>query len=396
MTWRRRDVVLSGAAWGATCSGLALMPRAALAADIDSAPELRTDGWHVGRPSQAGFDPEALSTLIDRIETGEIPNVHAVLVEHDGRLVFERYFSGADENWGRSLGVIDHGPETLHDLRSVTKSVTSALLGIALGIALGGEQQTAVDRSIARFFPNLSDADRARLAPVTLHHVLSMTAGLDWNEMVVPYTDPSNDEIRLYQTDDPVGMVLARPVIQTPGSSWYYNGGLTQVVAGVIERLTGQRIDEFAEEVLFGPLGIFDYTWHRASAWPATVSPSAASGLRLRARDLAKIASVVLSGGAWWGQQVIPPAWIAASTKRHVQDVPWGPPGAYGYGYFWYPGRLADLGGLHVIRAVGNGDQRLFIAPDERIAVTVFAGNYNDFRHFSGDRIFAAFMHARR
>ena len=46
----------------------------------------------------------------------------------------------------------------------------------------------------------------------------------------------------------------ARKVRDTPGSRWYYSGGLTQVAAGVIERLTGQAIDQYAEKILFGPL----------------------------------------------------------------------------------------------------------------------------------------------
>jgi CubicO group peptidase (beta-lactamase class C family) len=387
MDLQRRTVILGAAA----CTGIALQSGRVLGGDIDEAPKARHDGWPVDRPSEAGFDPAALAALTERIRTGEFPNVHAVLVEYDGRLIFERYFTGRDESWGTSLGEVEHGPETLHDLRSVTKSVTSALLGIALG----ADHKAAVDRPITSFFPDLAGKIGEGAAGVTLHHVLTMTAGLEWNEMEVPYTDSSNDEIRLYYTDDPVGMVLARPVVQAPGTGWYYNGGLTQVVAGLIERRTGKPIDKFAEEVLFGPLGITDYDWLRSSAWLEGTSPSAASGLRLRARDLAKIASLFVHDGAWRGQQIVPSDWITRSTERHVQDIPWGPPGVYGYGYFWYPGEFKDRGGLRVIRAVGNGDQRLLIAPDQRIAVTVFAGNYNDFQHASGDRVFGAVMAAR-
>ena len=253
------------------------------------------------------------------VETGTLPNVHAVLIEHKGRLVFDRYWPGKDESWGQGLGHVDHARATQHDLRSVTKSVTSALLGIALGDTFEG----ALARPIASFFPD-REALSAELDSVTLHHVLTMTAGLEWNEMEVPYTDNNNDEIRLYYTDDPVGLVLAREIRDTPGSRWYYNGGLTQVIAGVIEHLTGKPIDNYAEEVLFGPLGITDYTWHRSEAWRKDSSPSAASGLRLRARDLAKIASVFLHDGQWQSRQIVPAAWVAASTNRHVQTIPGG------------------------------------------------------------------------
>jgi len=234
------------------------LPLTVLAEDIDMAPAALGDGWVVGKPSEAGLDPAALSAFVSEIEKGVLPNVHAVLIERNGRLVFERYWPGQDESWGRSLGRVDHGLDTQHDLRSVTKSVTSALLGIALGDAV----EDALARPIASFFPN-REALGVGLDTVTLHHVLTMTAGLEWNEMEVPYTDNDNDEIRLYFTDDPVGLVLSREIRDTPGSRWYYNGGLTQVTAGVIEHLTGKTLDKYAEEVLFGPLGITNYTWHR-------------------------------------------------------------------------------------------------------------------------------------
>ena len=147
-----------------------------------------------------------------------------------------------------------------------------------LGIALADSSEVALERPITSFFPNREGLGTG-LDAVTLHHVLTMTAGLEWNEMTLPYTDSRNDESRLYDTDDPIGLVLAREVRDVPGSRWYYNGGLTQLTAGVIENLTGKPLDEYAKEVLFSPLGITDYTWHRSTNWPSDSSPSAASGL---------------------------------------------------------------------------------------------------------------------
>ena len=57
--------------------------------------------------------------------------MHAVLIERDGRLVYEEYFSGQDARRGRSLGFVTFTRDTLHDLRSVTKSVVSARVGAA-------------------------------------------------------------------------------------------------------------------------------------------------------------------------------------------------------------------------------------------------------------------------
>lgn len=359
-----------------------LAAAAPIAAPVSPPAELQ-DGWPVGTVADAGLDETAMGELTAALRDGSLPEAHAVLVEHDGRLVYETYLEGNDERWGDPLGHVVFGPESLHDLRSVTKSVTSALLGIALG----GNYEKALDAPIPAFFPDLQGRFGAGLEQVTLRHVLTMTAGLEWNEMSVPYTERENDEIQLYYTKDPVAMVLARPLRDPPGQRWYYNGGLTQVLAGIIERRTGKPLDAYAEEALFAPLGITDYEWLGSSLWPDGTSPSAASGLRLKARDLAKIGSLFLNRGQWQGQQIVPAEWVALSTQRHVEDIAWSAGGIYGYGFMWYPGRVQGDNGYPVVRAMGNGNQRIFILPDQKLAVTVFAGRYNRFSFPLGEEI---------
>ncbi|MEO1678777.1 MAG: serine hydrolase [Pseudomonadota bacterium] len=325
----------------------------------------------------------ALDALGEQISNGVFPNVHAVVALQNGQQIFERYRAGEDEVWGQSLGVVDHMPDTLHDIRSVTKSITSLLLGIALR----DNFEEAIAQPIQSFLPQTQKIN-PDMSDITLHHVLTMTAGLDWNEMEVPYTSPDNDEIRLSSTVDPVGLVMARNSRTRPGEAWYYNGGLTQIVAAVIEHLTDRPFLTFADEALFAPMGIEQYLWMRPHAWPEDHAPSAASGLRMTARDLSRIGQLVLDRGMWQGRAIVPAGWIEISTTRHVADTPWGPPGMYGYGYFWFPGQLPT--GHSVIRAVGNGDQRLFVVPEIGLSLAVLAGNYNDFRHAVGERILAA------
>ncbi len=258
---------------------------------VDRTPARLDDGWAVAAPSEAGFDPTALAALTTEIVNNDIRNVHAVIVEHAGRLVYEQYFSGWDERWGRSIGDVRFDHDSLHDLRSVTKSVTTALLGIALG----DDYQDAIERPIIEYFEDLEGKFGAGVEDITLRHVLTMTAGLEWKELGVPRTE--NDELRMNHTPDPIGMVLGRPVRDPVGSRWNYNGGLTQLLAGLIHRMTGKHIDKFAEETLFRPLGITSYEWLGSTAWSPGKFPSAASGLRMRARDLAKIGSLFLHKG---------------------------------------------------------------------------------------------------
>ena len=291
--WGRDTVIINVAPAAMAQTPSSTVPNAA-GAVLDQAPARLDDGWAVAAPSEAGFDPAALAALTAEIENNNIRNVHAVIVEHAGRLVYEQYFSGLDERWGRSIGDISFDHDSLHDLRSVTKSVTTALLGIALG----DDYQNAIDEPIVEYFEDLEGKFGAGVEDITLRHVLTMTAGLEWNEidfcmlLCAPYTE--NDELRLNATPDPISMVLGRPVRDPVGSRWNYNGGLTQVLAGLIHRMTGKHIDKFAEETLFGPLGITSYEWLGSPAWSPEKLPSAASGLRMRARDLAKFGSLFL------------------------------------------------------------------------------------------------------
>lgn len=362
------------------------MPLLAAAQEINTAPAGLDDGWAVAKPTEAGLDPDAIATLVELINAGvNYQNVHALLIEHEGRLVFERYWPG--EDW--ELGYVEHGPKTLHDINSVTKSVTSLLLGVALG----DSAEDALVRPITSFFPD-REGFGSGLDAVTLHHVLTMTAGLAWNENFVSYDNDRNDFVRLKNTNDPVGFVLSKEVRDTPGSQWSYNNGLTDLTAGVIENLTGKPLADYADEVLFGPLGITGYEWWRPPAWPSDNFPSASAGLRMRARDLAKVASLILHDGKWQGRQVVSADWVRNSTTRHVQDNPWGPPGVYGYGYFWYPGTL--LGGQQVIRASGWGDQRIYVLPEVGLTITIFAGNYEDGGGDVGERITGRIVRALR
>jgi CubicO group peptidase (beta-lactamase class C family) len=83
-------------------------------------------------PESAGLDSRHLSGIGVALLHGRLRNLHGVVVMRSGHLVFEQYFTGHDERLGMPLGQVAFGPDTLHDVRSVTKSVVSLLYGIAL------------------------------------------------------------------------------------------------------------------------------------------------------------------------------------------------------------------------------------------------------------------------
>jgi CubicO group peptidase (beta-lactamase class C family) len=230
-----------------------------------------------------------------------------------------------------------------------------------------------LDQSLLDFFPEQAAADRPGHLRISLRHALMMSAGLDWNEDL-PYTD-CNDEIVMTLSEDPVGYVLTRARVAEPGTVWKYNGGLPQVLATIVQRTTGQRLGEYARTVLFAPLGITDFEWLGDLAG----MPSAASGLRLRPRDLAKFGSLYLHEGQWNGRQVVPADWVHESTRPQIAlTTPVSAYGKHGYGYLWWHTYYRTaVGTLEVPWAGGNGQQRIFVVPELNMVVTMLAGRYN-------------------
>ncbi|MEV8504587.1 serine hydrolase [Actinoplanes sp. NPDC051475] len=300
--------------------------------------------------------------LDQAVHAGQVGGLHGIVAVRNGQTVLEYYGSGEDFAWGKSLGVVEFGPETLHDLRSATKSVTGLLYGIALGEGL---VPPPAEPLLPRFpqYPDLAtDPGRAAL---TVEHALTMSLGLEWSEDL-PYTSPANAEIAMELAPDRYRYILQRPILERPGSRWTYCGGATALLGRLITDGTGQTLSQYAQTTLFAPLGIGGFEWMSGADGVA----SAASGLRMAPRDLARIGELVLAEGVWDDQRIVPAAWIREMTQPRLQTK-WDAQ----YGYHWY---IESIGDHRVLTANGNGGQRLFILPDLNLTVAITAGNYDD------------------
>jgi len=322
--------------------------------------------WTIADPESADLRSEPLRHMIEWLEEFGHTNIHSVLVVRHGRLLFEHYRSGEDECWGEPLGNVAHGPNSKHDLRSVTKSVISLLMGIALDRKL----INGIDDSMVNWFPQYPDLRTPEKERITLRHLLTMSAGLEWNENV-PFSDPKNSAMRMLSSADRCRYVLEQPVVAPGGQIWNYNSGGTLLLEAVIANAAGGALDDVAREFLLEPLGITDFEWTRnlksgILEW---------GGLRLRSRDLAKIGQLVLNGGNWNGRQIVSQKWVKESTAAHI-----GPAHlTYFYGYQWWLGRSLVLGReVPWICAMGHGGQRIFAIPMLDLVAVFTAGLYAD------------------
>jgi len=296
-------------------------------------------------------------------------NIHSVLVARNGKLVFERYFSGPDEVRGVFFGSrvknVVFDADALHSVKSVSKSVAS----LAIGIAIDRGLIRSVNEPIFSFFPECADLRSPEKDRIQLVHVLTMTMGLQWVE-ATPDTGENNDESRMHRAADPSRYVLGLASTSPPGKEFFYSTGALTLASAIVHKATGRPLDEFAREVLFEPLGITDVEWARVKG-----DTDAGGGLRLRPRDMAKIGQLVLAGGRWDDRQIVSKDWIETSTTSKIKATD-----DQAYGYLWWIGRArTNAGVVNWIGALGRGGQSIRIVPQSNLVVAVTAGYYQDY-----------------
>lgn len=317
--------------------------------------------WKRIDPESAGFARELPEQLDQGVASGALTNLHAVIIVRHGNLVVERYYKGQDESWGQPFREVTFNADTLHDIRSITKSIVSLLYGIALseGKVPGVETPIA---NVFTAYPELVKDERKR--HIKIVHALTMTMGLEWNEDL-PIDDPRNSQMALEASQDRYRYLLTQRAVANPGEKWQYCGGATEILGHLIARGTGMPILEYARKKLFLPLGIENVVWNKGDH----DEEAAAWGLRMRPLDLARIGQLVLQRGEWNGARIVPANWL---TESMIPRVDGWPDLRYGYQWHLFPtpsGSLAYWG-------LGLGGQRLVISPERESVSVIHMGNY--------------------
>jgi CubicO group peptidase (beta-lactamase class C family) len=333
----------------------------------------RQEAWLPIGSENSRFAADVAERLDGAIAEKRVWNIHGLIILRNEQLVIERYFEGEDRARGiGDLGNVKFTSDTLHDLRSCSKSI----VGLLYGIALYQGKVPAPEAPLFSMFPEYADlAEKDGRSRLTIHHALSMTMGTDWDESSLPYADPGNSETAMDNATDRYRYILERPVVDNPGTHWTYCGGATALLARIISKGSGKSLHDFARETLFEPLGMGRTEW----AAGRDGEPFAASGARMSARDLARIGLMMLHGGEAEGRQIVPAEWVARCTTPTISadEVR-----RYGYQWFlldvafgkpkgWAAGRLERMW-----MAQGEGGQRLFIIPALQLVIALTSGNY--------------------
>jgi CubicO group peptidase (beta-lactamase class C family) len=338
-------------------------------------------------PAAVGLHPDSLAALDANLASGAQGYIDGMLVIRHGKIAYQRTYAhdyakiyAAEAKRKSGLNANDPtGPYNyanpwwhpwyqqgdLHTLQSVTKTITSVIIGMAV---TRGEFPD-INTPVLKFYDTTKVShidDRKRR--MTIRHLLTMTAGFQWDEGI-HYDNPKNDCSVMEASMDWIDYVINKPMSDEPGSRFNYNSGATELLADIFRKATGWDIEEYAVKNLFRPIGIDKHYWKRTPMGLVDTE----GGLYLRPADLARIWYLFLHNGNWNGQQLVSQEWVRQSLTPAITVG-----GTTQYGYKWWLNTLPAEKPMRVWQGNGFGGQYPVILPDYDMIVVFNGWNIRD------------------
>ncbi|SFI61832.1 serine hydrolase domain-containing protein [Jannaschia pohangensis] len=279
--------------------------------------------------------------------------VTALVVLKDGQITHESYYLGT-------------GPDDLRISWSVAKSFLSLLTGILID-----EGALTLTDPVTLHVPALIGT---AYDGATVEDVLQMESGAQFDE---DYFNPDSDINRMGRVialggalDEFTAEISERD--REPGAAMKYVSMDTHVLGMVLRGATGRSIPDLMAEKLTGPMGMGPAYFLTDGEGVAFVL----GGINMRTRDYARMGQLVLQGGQMNGRQIVPRAWIGASTMPSAKTRA----GGMQYGYQWWMPSDARPGEL---QAQGVYGQFVYIDKARNVVIAVNAAD----RGFRGDGV---------
>ena len=240
--------------------------------------------WPAARDYNAYRMPPADERYLDSMRT-----VAFLVIQHDS-VVYEEYRDGWTD-------------VRTSNLYSATKSIVSFLVGIAWGEG----KIESLDDPVGKYIPAFREGRRGE---VTIRHLLTMSAGLSWDES---YSSLFSVTTQGYYGNDLYELVTGLDVVREPGRQFLYCSGETQLLAFVVEAATGRSLADYAEEKLWRPVQASNNAYWLLDK--AKGDEKAFCCFHTTARDVARLARLMLHDGAWEGRQVVPREYMRKATR---------------------------------------------------------------------------------
>lgn len=261
----------------------------------------------------------------------------AYVIIKDSTLLFEQYWE-------------DYSPESHSNSFSMAKSIVS----LAIGAAIDDGFIKDVDQPVSNFFPEFQGYNGK---PLTLRHLLTMSAGVDFDEA---YSSPFSPTTKLYYGDDLQQIAFGMKEIEEPGVNFIYQSGVTQLLAFIVEKATGKNISSYVSRKFWTPMNAEeDALW---SLDKKDGIEKAYCCFNSNARDFARFGQLILNEGEWNGGQLISSSYLKEATtpdtsllfKEYNETN-------HCYGFqFWH----LSYNGMEIPYMRGILGQYIFIIPD--------------------------------
>ena len=282
--------------------------------------------WPIHKNYNTVEATKALSEMNDTLGTV------AFLVIKNDSIWYEKYFDG-------------FGKSSQTNSFSMAKSITSALLGKAIDD--GFIKNLA--QPVSDFYPQYSGTG------LTVGDLSSMASGLDWDES---YSNPFGMTARAYYDADLAEDILKLKVVDTPGKSYKYLSGNTQLLAMVIQKATKQQLSDYLYESFWNKIGAENPAiWQIDDTENKLVKAYCCLGSN--ARDFARFGKLYKDFGKWNGEQILDSAFVAKSINPRFAESP-----EYGYG-FW----LSDFLGKKIFAMRGILGQYVIVIPEDDLII---------------------------
>lgn len=312
--------------------------------------------WPTSTPEKQGVSSSTLAEMFNEV-TDRDYRIDTISVVRNGHLIAHAAGDGYRDG-------------ELHIVHSVTKSIVSTLVGLAIDEGyLEGVDQRVLDVFDDRVAAN----NDARKEQMTIEDLLTMTSGFDCRDSYL-YAWEGLDDLR--QSDDWVQHILDLPMIATPGEEFEYCNRASFLLSAIVQESTGQTAEQYGANRLFGPIGVTEINWPTN---PDGISIGWGS-LRMTPLDLARFGLLILDGGSWQGEQVVPAAWVDRAIQPYVHGTLQD-----GYGYQWWIRRDG------VIQGLGYEGQYLII-DRARTMVTVFTSKLPDEEFYVPDNLYDRYV----
>lgn len=246
----------------------------------------------------------------------------------------------------------------LFKVNSVTKSVLSILIGIALDKGL----IESIKSPITMYFPITDPSKR----DITIEHLLTMTPGYDWPE----WGEWGGRPFPMINSNDWVNYVLEKNMITEPGVKMIYDSGSSHLLSAILQKATNQKLSDFAEEVLFEPLGIQEYVWHEDSKGINI----GGFGLSLKTNDMLKLGILMLQNGKWLNKQIVSSDWVDSSTSKKFHS--YDHIGSYGYHWWILLDKNQNSYDPTIYFAMGYGGQFIIVSPLHNLVAVFTSAKY--------------------